>query len=156
MLHRRQQFFARAPVAEAVRASFSENCDRYDRAWRQAAGDLRETYQAPQRSYSRLRDDIKQYGFDLDVPFLIGNVALDVKAGYNYYDRTRKTKDRLFRFDLTSRAPDYVALQLPSQFFDIPNWESGALSVRDFSASAANASRSIRPMVRCVIFKAGY
>ncbi len=123
--------------------TYAENNDGLDAmvtSSRQAAGDLRETYQAPQRSYSRLRDDIKQYGVDLDVPFLIGNVALDVKAGYNYYERTRKTKDRLFRFDLTSRAPDYVALQLPSQFFDIPNWESGALSVRDFSASAANAS----------------
>jgi len=41
MLHRRQQFFAKMPGAEAARASFSAHCDLYDRAWNAAAGDLR-------------------------------------------------------------------------------------------------------------------
>jgi hypothetical protein len=41
MLHRRQQFFAKMPGAEAARISFSEHCDLYDRAWLEADGDLR-------------------------------------------------------------------------------------------------------------------
>jgi len=107
---------------------------------RQAAGDLREVFQAPDRNYSRLRDDIEQYGFDLEIPLLFGGVAVDVLTGWTEYERTRETKDRLFRFDLTTDAPDFIALQQPNDLFSIENWGAGYLDARDFSAGAANAS----------------
>jgi TonB-dependent receptor len=49
-------------------------------------------------------------------------------------------KDRLFRFDLTNEADPWVALETPGQLFDVPNWQSGALSARDFTDGAAKAS----------------
>jgi TonB-dependent receptor len=107
---------------------------------RQAAGDLREVFQAPDRNYARLRDDIEQYGVDVDLPLSLGGVTLDVKAGWSEYERTRETKDRLFRFELSPSAPSYVALMEPRDFFATSNWASGALRVNDFSARAANAS----------------
>ncbi len=105
---------------------------------RQAAGDLRDVYQAPDRLYSELDDDITEYGFDLEIPF--GLWETTVRVGFSDYERTRETEDRLFRFDITSTAPEFVAWQTPSQLFDIPNWQNEYLSSRDFSASAANAS----------------
>lgn len=107
---------------------------------RQAAGDLREVFQAPDRNYSRLKDDIEEIGIDIEVPFLVGEVSIDVKAGWSDYERVRETKDRLFRFDLTSSAEDFVGLMQPKDLFATPNWASGALTVSDFSARAANAS----------------
>jgi TonB-dependent receptor len=68
-------------------------------------------------------------------------------AGYSDYDRTRKNTDRLFRFDITSSAPDYVPLETPSQLFGDDNWILEYVSIRDFSNSAANAS-GIFPFAR--------
>ena len=106
----------------------------------QAAGDLREVFQAPDRNYSELVDDISEYGFDVEIPFYVGDGELSLKAGYSTYERERESEDRLFRFDVDSGAPDFVILGTPAQFFSIENWQRGYLSVRDFSASAANAS----------------
>ena len=107
---------------------------------RQAAGDLREVYQAPDRNYSGQDDTIEDMGFDFEAPFFLGAMDVTVKAGAASYERTRNVEDRLFRFDLTPQADPRVALQYPGQLFDTPNWQSQALTVRDFSAAAANAS----------------
>ena len=107
---------------------------------RQAAGDLREVFQAPQRNYAKLNDDIEEYGFSAELPFRFGSADIAVRAGWSTYERQRESRDRLFRFDLTSSAPDYVALMTPRQLFGNDNWGAGYLDVRDFSAGAANAS----------------
>ena len=106
----------------------------------QAAGDLREVFQAPDRNWAKLNDDIEEYGINFEVPFLVGDADVVIKGGWSEYERTRETEDRLFRFDLDSSAPDFVSLQTPSQLFGLDNWGAGYLDVRDFSASAANAS----------------
>lgn len=107
---------------------------------RQAAGDLRDVFQAPERQFSRLRDDIEEYGIDVELPLMFGAVAVDVLGGWSQYERKRRTKDRLFRFDLASSVPDFVPLMIPSQLFSLENWAEGYVDVRDFSAGAANAS----------------
>jgi TonB-dependent receptor len=107
---------------------------------RQAAGDLREVFQAPERNYARLDDDLSDYGFDFKLPFMVGDVDISLNAGAGYYERTRESEDRLFRFDLTPQAPDWVALQTPQQLFDIANFQSEYITVRDFTAGAANAA----------------
>ena len=76
----------------------------------QAAGDLRDVYQAPERSYSKLKDSINEYGLDFEIPFTVLGIDTVFSTGYSDYDRTRKINDRLFRFDITSSAPDYVPL----------------------------------------------
>lgn len=107
----------------------------------QAAGDLREVFQAPDRNFSELEDEIEEYGFDFELPFYFGSTGeATIKLGYSDYQRTRASVDRLFRFDVTTAAPDYVTLMTPYQLFDIPNWANGWVDARDFSASAANAS----------------
>ena len=107
---------------------------------RQAAGDLRDVFQAPDRVFSKLRDDIEEYGADVNVPLLLANMEVDIKVGWSDYRRERASRDRFFRFDLTPAAPDYVALMTPQQLFGLDNWGSGYLDVRDFTAAAANAS----------------
>lgn len=107
---------------------------------RQAAGDLREVFQAPERQWARLNDEIEEYGADFEVPFMVGDADVSVRFGWSEYERTRDSEDRLFRFDLTSTAPGFIALQTPSQLFSLDNWGAGYLDVRDFSAGAANAS----------------
>ena len=107
---------------------------------RQAAGDLRDVFQAPDRVFSKLRDEIEEYGFDLNLPLMLGGVEMDIKAGWSDYQRVRASRDRFFRFDLTPAAPDYVALMTPEQLFGIDNWGKGWLDARDFSAGAANAA----------------
>jgi TonB-dependent receptor len=104
----------------------------------QAAGDLRDVYQAPERSYNKQNDDISEYGLDFEVPFSFLDTV--VSAGYSDYDRKRQSKDRLFRFDITSSAPDYVAWETPDQVFGDQNWIDEYVSIRDFTNSAANAS----------------
>ena len=113
----------------------------------QAAGDLREIYQAPDRNFAALNDQIDEAGIDLELPFYLGNGDLTVKAGWSDYERIRESRDRLFRFDVRSSAPDYITLMTPSQFFGIDNWSRAYLDIRDFSASAANAS-GIFPFAR--------
>ena len=107
---------------------------------RQAAGDLRDVFQAPERNYSRLDDDIEDYGFDLKLPVTLGNVEVSLNGGAGYYERTRESEDRLFRFDLTTSAPDYIPLMYPRQLFRTENWSNDYLTVRDFTSGAANAS----------------
>lgn len=105
---------------------------------RQAAGDLRDVFQAPDRNYSELEDDIDEIGFDLEVPFSFLDSV--VKVGYSDYERTRKSEDRLFRFGLQPSAPEYIAWMTPQQLFRNENWANLYLNVRDFSAGQANAS----------------
>ncbi len=107
---------------------------------RQAAGDLREVFQAPARVFSELRDEISEYGIDADIPFYLGEVDLTFKFGGSDYQRVRTSSDRFFRFDITSTAPSHTALMTPWQLFGLDNWDKGHLDVRDFSAGAANAS----------------
>ncbi|MDC1287478.1 TonB-dependent receptor [Gammaproteobacteria bacterium] len=107
---------------------------------RQAAGDLREVFQAPERNFARLDDELQDFGFDFTVPFYIGDVDVSINGGAGYYERTRESEDRLFRFDLTPSAPDYIALMVPEQLFRIENFADEYVTVRDFSAGAANAS----------------
>ncbi len=107
---------------------------------RQAAGDLREVFQAPDRNFAKLRDDIEEIGVDGELPFMLGEVDINLKFGYSEYERTRSSEERFFRFDLTSSAPDWIALETPEQLFGLDNWGAGYLDVRDFSAGAANAS----------------
>ena len=107
---------------------------------RQAAGDLRDVFQAPDRVYSELRDDIAEYGIDVEIPFALGGRELTFKFGGSVYERERASRDRFFRFDITARAPAHIALMTPSQLFGLSNWGRGYLDVRDFSAAAANAS----------------
>ena len=107
---------------------------------RQAAGDLREVFQAPDRTFSKLRDEIEEYGADLEIPFSIGGADITLKGGGAYYERVRASKSRFFRFDLTSFAPSHIALMWPRQLFGLDNWGKRYLDVRDFSAGAANAS----------------
>ena len=107
---------------------------------RQAAGDLRDVFQAPDRVFSKLRDEIEEYGVDVNLPLLLGGAEVDVKAGWSDYQRVRASRDRFFRFDLTPSAPDYVALMTPEQLFGLDNWGKGYLDARDFSAGAANAA----------------
>ena len=106
----------------------------------QAAGDLRDVFQAPERNYSKLDDSINEYGFDFELPFTVLGIDTTFSAGYSDYDRTRNSTDRLFRFDITSQAPAWVPLQTPSQLFGDQNWIDQYVSIRDFSNSAANAS----------------
>ena len=107
---------------------------------RQAAGDLRDVFQAPDRNFSRLDDDIEDYGFDFKFPLTLGNVDISLNGGAGYYERTRESEDRLFRFDLTSSTPDYISLMYPRQLFRTENWSNDYLTVRDFTSGAANAS----------------
>ena len=107
---------------------------------RQAAGDLREVFQAPDRVYAELRDEISEYGIDAELPFYAGDVETSVIVGASSYKRVRASADRFFRFDITSLAPSHVALMTPYQLFSLENWGKGYLDVRDFSAGAANAA----------------
>jgi TonB-dependent receptor len=107
---------------------------------RQAAGDLREVFQAPERNYARLDDSLSDYGFDFSIPFYVGDVDLTINGGAGYYERTRESEDRLFRFDLTTLTPDYVPLMIPQQLFSQDNFAENYVTVRDFSAGAANAA----------------
>lgn len=107
---------------------------------RQAAGDLRNVFQAPERSFARLDDELQDYGVDFKIPFYVGDVDMSINAGVGYYERTRDSEDRLFRFDLTPQTPDFVSLMVPNQLFDIDNFADEYVTVRDFSAGAANAS----------------
>ncbi|MEM7099327.1 MAG: TonB-dependent receptor [Pseudomonadota bacterium] len=118
----------------------SDGLDEIVTPSQQAAGDLREVFQAPDRNWAKLSDEIEEYGIDLEIPFYVGNADLTVNVGWSEYERTRGSEDRLFRFDITARAPDWIPLQTPSQLFSIDNWSADYLDVRDFSASAANAS----------------
>jgi TonB-dependent receptor len=130
--------------------TYAENSDGlYEMVYSgsQAAGDLRDVYQAPQRNYSKLRDSINEYGVDFELPFTVWGIDTVFSAGYSDYDRSRKNTDRLFRFDITSSAPDYVPLETPSQLFGDDNWILEYVSIRDFSNSAANAS-GIFPFAR--------
>lgn len=107
---------------------------------RQAAGDLREVFQAPDRTFSKLRDEIEEYGVDAEVPLALGEMDATLKAGWANYERTRASRSRFFRFDLTSFAPSHIGLMTPQQLFGLDNWGKRHLDVRDFSAGAANAS----------------
>ena len=107
---------------------------------RQAEGDLREVFQAPDRTFSKLRDEIEEYGVDAEVPFALGGMDVTAKAGWSNYERTRASRSRFFRFDLTSFAPSHIGLMTPEQLFGLDNWGKRYLDVRDFSAGAANAS----------------
>ena len=107
---------------------------------RQAEGDLREVFQAPDRTFSKLRDEIEEYGVDAEAPFALGGMDVMVKAGWSNYKRTRASRSRFFRFDLTSFAPSHIGLMTPEQLFGLDNWRKRYLDVRDFSAGAANAS----------------
>ena len=107
---------------------------------RQAEGDLREVFQAADRTFSKLRDEIEEYGVDAEVPFALGGMDVTVKAGWSNYERTRASRSRFFRFDLTSFAPSHIGLMTPEQLFGLDNWGKRYLDVRDFSAGAANAS----------------
>ena len=107
---------------------------------RQSAGDLRDVYQAPERSYSKQDDSISEYGVDFELPFTALGIDTVFSAGYSDYDRTRQSKDRLFRFDITAAAPEYVSWETPDRVFSDQNWVDEYVSVRDFTNSAANAS----------------
>ena len=107
---------------------------------RQAAGDLRDVFQAPDRVFATLDDDISEYGVDFEIPFYLGDMEVAVKVGGAAYERRRESRSRFFRFDITSKAPAHIALMTPWQLFGIDNWGKGYLDVRDFSAGAANAS----------------
>ena len=107
---------------------------------RQAAGDLREVFQAPERNYARLDDELRDYGVDFTLPFYVGDADVSVSGGAGYYERTRDSEDRLFRFDLTPRSPDYIALMTPQQLFRTQNFADEYVTVRDFTAGAANAA----------------
>lgn len=107
---------------------------------RQAEGDLREVFQAPERHYARLDDELQDYGVDFKLPFYAASADIVLAGGLGYYQRARDSEDRLFRFDLGTRAPDFVPTMVPSQLFARENFAQGYVSVRDFSAGAANAS----------------
>ena len=108
---------------------------------RQAAGDLRDVFQAPDRVFATLDDDIGEYGVDVEIPFYVGDREIAVKVGGSAYERERRqSRSRFFRFDIASRAPAHIALMTPWQLFGLDNWGRGYLDVRDFSAGAANAS----------------
>ena len=107
---------------------------------RQAAGDLRDVFSAPDRVYNKQDDAIQDFGFDLEIPFLAGGADLALKAGAAAYEREREVERRAFRFDLSFRAPPAAALQTPAQLFALDNWQSGYLTVRDFSGGSADAS----------------
>ena len=107
---------------------------------RQAEGDLREVFQAPERNYARLDDELRDYGVDFKLPFYVADVDISLNGGVGYYERARSSADRLFRFDLGTRAPDFVPIMTPSQLFARDNFADGYVNVRDFSAGAANAS----------------
>jgi TonB-dependent receptor len=107
---------------------------------RQAAGDLREVFQAPERNYARLDDSIDDYGFDFKIPFYIGDMDVSINGGAGYYERTRESEDRLFRFDLLPQTPDYISIMYPQQLFRTSNFADEYVTVRDFTAGAANAS----------------
>ena len=107
---------------------------------RQAAGDLREVFQAPDRVYATLDDDIAEYGIDVEIPLYFDVADVVLELGGSTYERVRESSARFFRFDITSTAPSHVALMTPWQLFGLNNWGKGYLDVRDFSAGAANAS----------------
>lgn len=107
---------------------------------RQAAGDLREVFQAPERNFARLDDELTDYGIDFKFPFYIGEMDVSVNGGIGYYERTRQSEDRLFRFDLTAQAPDFVPALQPNALFTLSNFADEFVTVRDFTAGAANAS----------------
>ena len=107
---------------------------------RQAAGDLREVFQAPDRVYATLDDDIAEYGIDVEIPLYFDVADVVLELGGSTYERMRESSARFFRFDITSTAPSHVALMTPWQLFGLNNWGKGYLDVRDFSAGAANAS----------------
>ena len=107
---------------------------------RQAAGDLREVFQAPDRVYATLDDDIAEYGIDVEIPLYFDVADVVLELGGSTYERVRESRARFFRFDITSTAPSHIALMTPWQLFSLNNWGKGYLDVRDFSAGAANAS----------------
>ena len=123
--------------------TYADNADGLEEVvtpGRQAAGDLRDVFTAPDRVFSKLRDEIEEYGVDINLPLMLGDVEVDIKAGWADYQRVRASRERFFRFNLTPSAPDYVALMTPQQLFGLDNWGKGYLDARDFSAGAANAA----------------
>ena len=121
-------------------AENSQGLDEIVTPSRQAAGDLREVFQAPDRVFSELEDEIEEYGIDAELPLFIGDMDVTIKFGASIYERERDSSSRFFRFDIASSAPPAIALYTPRLLFDLDNWGRGHLDVRDFSAGAANAS----------------
>ena len=123
--------------------TYAANADGLEEAVtsaRQAAGDLREVFQSPDRVFAELEDDIAEYGVDAELPFAVAGLSANLKLGGVAYERVRASKDRFFRFDIASGAPAHLGLMTSSQLFRLENWGRGYLRVRDFSAGAANAS----------------
>ena len=134
---------ARRDAPDTRTFTYAENAQGMDEAVtpsRQAAGDLRDVFQAPDRVYSELDDEIEEYGINAELPLTFDTVEVEVKLGASTYQRSRASEARFFRFDITSAAPSEVALLTPQRLFGLDNWGRGYLDVRDFSAGAANAS----------------
>ena len=134
---------ARRDAPDTRTFTYAENARGMDEAVtpsRQAAGDLRDVFQAPDRIFSELDDEIEEYGIDAELPLTFDAVEVALKLGASTYERRRESAARFFRFDITSAAPSEVALLTPRRLFGLDNWGRGYLDVRDFSAGAANAS----------------
>ena len=134
---------ARRDAPDTRTFTYAENARGMDEAVtpsRQAAGDLRDVFQAPDRAFSELDDEIEEYGIDAELPLTFDAVEVALKLGASTYERRRESAARFFRFDITSAAPSEVALLTPQRLFGLDNWGRGYLDVRDFSAGAANAS----------------
>ena len=134
---------ARRDAPDTRTFTYAENARGMDEAVtpsRQAAGDLRDVFQAPDRVFSELDDEIEEYGIDAELPLTFDAVEVALKLGASTYERRRESAARFFRFDITSAAPSEVALLTPQWLFGLDNWGRGYLDVRDFSAGAANAS----------------
>ena len=134
---------ARRDAPDTRTFTYAENARGMDEAVtpsRQAAGDLRDVFQAPDRVFSELDDEIEEYGIDAELPLTFDAVEVALKLGASTYERRRESAARFFRFDITSAAPSEVALLTPQRLFGLDNWARGYLDVRDFSAGAANAS----------------
>lgn len=95
--------------------------------------DFGTVFSSPDRNFARLKDEITEYGVDLELPFAVGPVDLQFNLGWSDLERQRTSSDRLFRFTIPTSAPDYVTLQTPSQLFGLENWAEGFVEVADFS-----------------------
>ncbi|GIU49041.1 TonB-dependent receptor [Shewanella sairae] len=77
------------------------------------------TQDAPKYVYSQLEDDTTNYGWDLSMPFEIGDTILTLKGGYQYFERTRESNATRLGLDVDLSPTDPNGDILSQEFADI-------------------------------------
>ncbi len=88
--------------------------------------------------YNALDEETKEFGFDLVQPMNIGNVAVDVKAGFTYLEKDRSFGLVRYNFQIPSSAGSDLRFLVPEIIFGPANIRPGGVRlVEQFDASDA-------------------